>query len=358
MKKYLLFLLGSILFIAACKKTDPTPTPTPMPPKPVEPVIPPSNYVHDKSFKIVAYMPSYRSPSAISDSKYKMITHLLYAFLIPNAAADGSLQPLLNPANFAALKAKAKTHGLKFGVSIGPATGISEATYQAIAQSPTARANFVRNIVGFANSNGIDGIDMDWEYPRTQVVNGQTVGNKDFTALMRELSSELHKTGKFLSAAVTANVYGSSNRLGIEEEAYQYIDFVNIMQYDGAGYDSSEPLNHASYKMSVASLNYWLGSSRNLPKEKAIVGIPLYGKTAKGSSIAFKDIEFAGNNLNLNVATVNGVEYGYNGIASVKQKALLAKESANGIMFWEFSHDSDTQNSLIKAANDAIGRSY
>lgn len=352
MKRQLIYLLGLALFFAACKKNDPqpTPTPTPTPSK--------STYVEDNSFKIVAYMPSYRSPSLISDSKYKMITHLFYSFLIPSPSADGSLQNLLSQANFTALKAKAKEFNIKFGISVGPGTGISEATYQAIAESPTARANFVKNIVAFANGNGLDGVDMDWEYPRHQIVNGQTVGNKDFTDLMRELSTELHKTGKFLSAAVTANVYGSTNRLGIAEEAYKYMDFVNIMQYDGAGYDTTEPLNHASYKMSVASLDYWLGPNRNLPKLKAIVGMPLYGKSSTGSSIGFRDIEASGADVNLNLATVNGVSYGYNGIATIKQKAILAKSRANGIMFWEFSHDTNSSNSLIKAANDALGRSY
>ena len=358
MKKQLFYLLGLAIFISACKKNDPAPTPTPKPVTPPPTTPPPSSYVPDNSFKIVAYMPSYRSPSTITDSKYKMITHLLYSFLVPNATADGSLQALQNPSYFTTLKAKAKANNIKIGISIGPATGISETTYATIAASPTSRANFVKNIVAFANAEGIDGVDMDWEYPRSTTVNGVVTPNDNFTSLMRELSTELHKTGKFLSAAVTANVYASSNRLGIAEEAYQYIDFVNIMQYDGAGYDTAEPLNHASYKMSVASLNYWLGTSRNLPKAKAVVGIPLYGKSSGGSSISFSSIEASGADVNLNVATVNGVSYGYNGIVSVKQKAALAKDRANGVMFWEFSHDSNTSNSLIKAVNDELGRSY
>ena len=80
--------------------------------------------------------------------------------------------------------------------------------------------------------------------------------------------------------------------------------------------------------------------------------------SSTGSSIGFNSIEASGADVNLNVATVNGTSYGYNGIATIKQKALLAKDRANGIMFWEFSHDSNTSNSLIKAANDALGRSY
>lgn len=322
MKKQLIYLLASVLFVVACKKNDPTPTPAPTSTPAPKPVTPPSAYVPDDSFKIVAYMPSYRSPTLIADSKYKMITHLFYSFLVPNTIADGSLQNLANPSYFATLKAKCKANNVKFGVSIGPgATGVTETTYLTIAQSPTSRANFVRNIMTFARANGIDGVDMDWEYPRDN--NG---GSEAFHNLMKELSSELHKEGMFLSAAVTAAVYPSSNRLGILEATYQYMDFVNIMQYDGAGYDAAEPLNHASYKMSVASLNYWLGTSRNLPKSKAIVGIPLYGKSSTGSSIGFRDIEASGADVNLNVATVNNISYGYNGITTIKQKAILAKE--------------------------------
>ena len=339
MKKRLLYFLGATLFFAACKKNDS--------PAPID-----NAYVPDNSFKIVAYMPSYRDPATVSDQKYKMITHLFYAFLNPTTNADGSLQPLAQQTRFATVKAKAKANKVKFGISIGPGTGITEDTYLTIAKSATARANFVKNIVAFAKSNELDGVDMDWEYPRNN--NG---GSDAFHALMQELSTELHKMGKFLSAAVTPAVYQSTNRDAILQSTYQYIDFLNIMQYDGANYDSAEPLNHASYKMSVASLDYWLGN-RGLPKVKAVVGMPLYGKSAGGTSIGYRDIEASGANVNLNVATVNGTQYGYNGIATIQQKTQLAKDRANGIMFWEFSHDSNNDNSLIKAANDKLGRSY
>ncbi len=339
MKKQLFYLLGATLFFAACKKNDS--------PAPVD-----NTYVPDNSFKIVAYMPSYRDPATVSDQKYKMITHLFYAFLNPSTNADGSLQTLSQQARFATVKAKAKANKVKFGISIGPGAGVTEDTYLTIAKSATARANFVKNIVAFAKNNDLDGVDMDWEYPRNN--NG---GSDAFHALMQELSTELHKIGKFLSAAVTPAVYTSTNKDAILQSTYQYIDFLNIMQYDGAGYDSAEPLNHASYKMSVASLDYWLGT-RGLPKVKAVVGMPLYGKSAGGSSIGYRDIEASGANINLNVATVNGVQYGYNGIATIQQKTQLAKDRANGIMFWEFSHDSNNDNSLIKAANDKLGRAY
>lgn len=347
MKSKLIYLLGALLFVTACKKNEATLEVDDTPYNP--PVITP--YTPDNSFKIVAYMPSYKDPATIGDHKYKMITHLFYAFLSPAATADGSLQALGQPTRFETLKQKAKINNVKFGISVGPGTGITEDTFLNIAKSATARANFVKNIAAFARNNELAGVDIDWEYPRSN--NG---GSEYFNLLMKELSYELHKIGKFLSAAVTPAVYQSTNREAILVETYQYVDFFNIMQYDGANYDSAEPLNHASYKMSVESLDSWF--NRNLPKNKAIVGIPLYGRSSTGVLKSYRDIEASGADINLNLATIEGINYGYNGVLLVKQKAQLAKDRANGIMFWEFSHDSNNNNSLIKSANDQLGRTY
>lgn len=310
-----------------------------------------NTYVTDNSFKIVAYMPGYRDPSTIADAKFKMITHLFFAFLNVSPTGDGSVLPLTSTEafRFNLLKAKALANNVKFGISVAGA----ESIFAAIAGSTTARANFVKNVVDFAKTNSLAGIDIDWEYPRT--ISGSS--NNNYTSLMSELSVELHKANKFLSAAITPAVYTSTNKDAIQPEVYQYVDFFNIMQYDGAGYDTAEPLNHASLKMTNASLNIWL-ESKKMPKDKAILGMPLYGKDASGSSIGFRDIEAAGQDVTLNVGTVNEKTYGYNGIALIKQKTQLAKEKCNGIMFWEFAHDSNTNNSLIKAANDQLGRNY
>lgn len=343
MKKQLLLLLSlSLMLFNACKKSKDDPQP-----KPVDPPVT-TPYTPDNSFKIIAYMPSYRDPATVSDHKYKMITHLFYAFLNPNPTADGSLAVLSNTSRFLAVQQKAKANNVKYGISISGA----ESIFAAIAASPAARTNFVKNVVAFAKMYNLNGVDMDWEYPRTS--NGGP--STDFTALMKELSTELHKANMFLSAAITPGVYASTNRDAIEPAVYPYVDFFNIMQYDGAGYDSAEPLNHASMKMTEASLNFWL-TTKGMPKEKAILGMPLYGK-AGSASIAYRDIEASGADLNQNVATVNGVTYGYNGIALIKAKTQKAKERTNGIMFWEFAHDSNTDNALIKAANDQLGRSY
>ncbi len=346
--KNLLLAVTITLSISACKKSDaPTPdTPTPNTPGTTTP----TTYVPDNSFKIVAYMPSYKDPETVDISKYKMITHLFYAFLEISAVGDGSLNALSQPTRFATVMARAKANNVKVGISVSG----SSAYFATMASSSTARTKFVTNVVNFAKNNNLDGVDLDWEYPSTS---GTTPSSDNFTLLVTELSTELHKVNKFLSAAVTPAVYAGGIREGVKTAAIPFIDFFNLMQYDGQGYDTAEPIQHASYKMSVASLDIWLGT-KGLPKEKAVVGIPLYGENASGSAKGYRDIEAAGVDVNTNNGMVAGVDYWFNGIALVKQKTQLAKDRANGIMFWEFSFDSNSSKSLIRAANDQLGRTY
>lgn len=38
------------------------------------------------------------------------------------------------------------------------------AGFSKLVASPTARKNFVKTVVGHVSKNGLDGIDIDWEY--------------------------------------------------------------------------------------------------------------------------------------------------------------------------------------------------
>lgn len=343
MYKRILPVVGALIFfVTSCKKSDPLPETEAA--KSIE--VTPTPFIEDNSFKIVAYMPSYRDPATINPSKYKMITHLFYAFLEPADIADGSLKGLSQPMRFGTVSANAKANKVKFGISIYGAKTVLEN----IAKSATARTKFVTGIVDFAKRNNLDGVDMDWEYPTTESAD-------NYNLLMRELSTELHKANKFLSAAVTPAVYAGNIRDGIKSEIYPYIDFFNIMQYDGQNWDKDDPNQQATYKMSVYSTDFWL-NTKGLPKNKAVLGMPLYGKNVTGNSKAYREFETAGLDIRQDKVTLAGVDYWFNGINTIKQKTQLAKDRANGIMFWEFANDSNNDNSLIKAANDQLGRKY
>jgi GH18 family chitinase len=220
----------------------------------------------DNNMKIVAYFPSYRDPAGVAAAKYQLITHLYYAFISPNA--DGTLQAIPNPANFTSVIATARANGVKVGISVAGAANLKLACANA-----GTRTTLVNNLVNFVVSNNLDGLDMDWEFPRTTDGTDLT-----YSAMMQQLSTALHAQNKYLSAAITAGVYAGAVRDAIRTEVFGYADFFNIMSYDGLGWDSAEPNQHSSYNMAVASLDYW-ATTRAMPKEKVILGLPAYGRS-------------------------------------------------------------------------------
>jgi len=338
MKSYILSVLVLFLTISACKKgNEPAPKVLPTPPK--------STYVSDKNFKIVAYFPSYQNPDSVDVSKYKMITHLFYAFLTPTA--NGSLNALPQTARFNQVIAAARSRGVKVGISVSGANDI----FVALAANSGSRTNLVKNVLSFVKANNLDGVDLDWEYPRTTDGSDAT-----YALLVKELSDTLHNNNKYLSAAVTPAVYSGSVRDGFKPENFQYLDFLNIMMYDGLGWDKAAPKQHASYNMSVASFDIWL-NTKGLSKEKAIMGIPSYGRNS-ATAAGYRTLMGAGGKSHIDSAAYNGSVYYYNGTKTVKEKAMLAKQRGNGIMFWEFYFDTNGSNSLLKAANDTLGRAY
>jgi chitinase len=345
MKKIIYMSLTLIAGLQSCKKSvnwvaDDYKTPG------VSYEVPSGAYVSDNNFKIVAYYAEANEPDSIADEKYKMITHLHYAFAYPNA--DGTIKALTKPANFTKVMKKAKENGVKRAVSFAG----TETIYSAIAADPILRSKLVKNIIKMALENDLDGIDIDWEYPRSNLSNDIT-----YEAFMKELSVGLHKYHKYLSSAVTAGVYAGGVKDGINKAAIDATDFVNLMAYDGAGWSGDS--NHSSYKLAEDVLNVWL-NEKGLPKEKAVLGFPAYGKDtgSPAKSMTYRNLLIKGASSDQNSFTVDGVLYYYNGVPLVKSKATLAKTRANGMMMWEFYQDTNGGNSLLKAANDALGRKY
>lgn len=340
MKRIIIPFLIASFMLNACKKNTGT---IPEQSKPPVSKVP---YVSDNSFKILAYFPSYRNPDSVDISKYKMITHLHYAFLNPDES--GNLKALAEPNRFLKVLSNARANGVKVGISVSG----TDATFISLAANAVSRTSLVKNILAFVMQYSLDGVDMDWEYPRTDKGSDVT-----FNSLMKELSDTLHNNNKYLSAAVTPAVYAGAVRDGIRAGTYSYVDFFNIMIYDGLGWDKSDPKQHSSYNMAVSSLDTWL-IVKGLPKEKTVLGIASYGRNSQNAALGYRDLINSGANYEIDSATYMGAVYYYNGTKTIKNKAALAKNRTNGIMLWEFYFDTNGKTSLLKAVNDTLGRSY
>jgi chitinase len=277
-------------------------------------------------FKVVGYTPSW--VNNISTIQYSKLTHINYAFVLPNA--NGSLQGV-DGAKLSSLVSAAHASNVKVLIAVGGWNNGDDSAFETLAGNSTYRDNFVNNLVNLVNQYGLDGVDIDWEYPN----DGSSATN--FSTMMSQLSNAMHSRGKLLTAAVVAT--GGSSILS---SVFGYVDFLNLMAYDGGG------SNHSTYDYAVQSFTYWTG--RGLPASKAVIGVPFYGRSST-EYVSYSDILARGGSAYSD--SFNGI--GYNGITTIKSKTNLAFDrSAGGIMIWELSQDTNNQYSLLTAINEVV----
>ena len=353
MKNFFHFLFTSIcvvIFIISCKKeADVLP---PVIPPVAQVIAPPPAF----GFYVVGYFPSYKNIASVPDVKFKMCNVINYAFA--NLNNTGALV-IGNTAHLLAVRDKAKINAAKIFLSI---SGVA-ADFKSMAAASAGRVSFITQAMSLVRLYGFDGLDIDWEFPRTD--DGTDV---TYTALMKQLSDSCHTDRKYyLTAAITAGKYAGAVRDAISNELWlgNYVDWFNIMSYEDFSTTASYK-HHTDLALANTSINYWVGT-RGMTASKAVLGIAAYGRASgmvqTGTTMSFADIILQGGNPQSDSAVVsngNFLNYKiyYNGIATVKKKAMLAKQSANGIMMWEKAQDAHDNNSLLKAICDTIGRAY
>lgn len=161
----------------------------------------------------------------------------------------------------------------------------------------------------------------------------------NYRYMMKELMDALKPKARYLSTAVIAA--GSGTGQHIHKEVFEYIDFLNIMSYDAGG------SVHSSYALAVSSFDYWV-KDRACPPEKAILGVPFYGRApyTDYKVILQQDPLAAGKDQVGAIA--------YNGIATMKKKTELGLQRGGGIMIWEITQDVTGPSSLLATIHNTI----
>lgn len=280
---------------------------------------------------LVGYMPSWQGSA--DDIQYTKLTHINYAFIIPSPAGDGSLGTLENPSKLQQIVEQAHANGVKVGIAVGGWSDLKNPGFDGLSATSAGRENFADNLLKFVDTYNLDGVDIDWEYPQG------IVQSQHYNLMMHLLAEKLHAKGKILSAAVTD---GDENGEAILSEIFQYIDFMNIMAYDGDG-----EAGHSPYSLAESALDYWL--KRGLPQAKAVLGVPFY---ARPSWKTYKTLLAKGADPHADQFKGDS----FNGIDTIVEKAQLAIERGNGIMIWELSGDTQGPYSLVSAISQVIGR--
>ena len=229
------------------------------------------------------------------------LTHLNYAFakIDPSTSKIALADPANDRKNFAAFRTlKQSNPQLKTLISIG---GWDYSKYFSdIASTSARREKFAQSCLDFILEHGFDGVDLDWEYPVSGGIPGNTNRPQDkqnFTHLLRAIRSKLDAQAKkdgrtyYLTIAAGAN---SSYLAKIEPVAVaNLVDYIFIMAYDMHGpWDRYADLNAPLYTPAESSPQY-KGSvqdgisaylQKGISAKKLVLGMPFYGYIYQGVS--------------------------------------------------------------------------
>jgi hypothetical protein len=282
------------------------------------------------SMKTVGYVVSWK-PN-IGTIQYNKLTHINYAFTIPDNVGNLTRNPE-NPAWLQTVVSNAHANGGKVLISVGGwlPDSPNPASFASIAGNAGYRGTFRNNLINLVNAYGLDGVDIDWEYPCP----GGNGGN--YATLMSELAGDMHSRGKLLTSAVAA--FGA-NADCVGTSVFNSVDYLNLMVYD-----IRDP-NHSDYADAVNSINYWKG--KGLPASKAVLGLPFY------SHPSWTDYATLVGQNSANACRDNdGVNY-WNGLPTIRAKSSFARSNAGGVMMWEASQDVLGANSETTAMYEAV----
>lgn len=274
----------------------------------------------DSSFRITAYA---TDAIIVELIPYDKLTHINYSFLIPNA--DGTFIPINN--DWKLEEIVENSHSQKIRVSMAVGGWGWDNQFEQMASQPESRASFVENLKKIVDQYKLDGVDIDWEYP------DPGLSSKNYLVLMQELRAAL--PDKLISTAVVSN--GDETGLGIPNETFELVDYVNVMTYDGN--------IHASIQEFEEGINYW--SARGLSKEKINIGVPFYSRPSEVSFAKLVQLDPAA--AQADRFEYNGIVQMYNGIPTLQAKTRLAMQKTGGIMFWALDHDAQGEFSLVNA---------
>ena len=328
-----------------------------------------------------------------------LLTHINYAhgrFKDPTNG-DGGIEIDTPSLMQKVIALKSQNPKLKVMLMVG-GWGMKADGFSKMAADAAKRTTFCKSLKKHMDTYGLDGVDIDWEYPG---VSAEGTGfdklndKKNFNLVLKELRETIG-TSKIISFASSA----SHPEYVDWSVAAKYIDYVNVMTYDMG----CAPTAHNSPLYSNSAVfNKQTGADKciqkhvdaGIPKNRLVLGVPFYGKGYNGKKAdqyPLADYQIYPYEVNYNQMadifnknTVTGRKYNqsnketidvtgknirkwddvakvpyltdtegrillvYDDPQSVEEKGKFAvKEGLLGAMFWEYRHD-DSNQSLLRA---------
>ncbi|SHF73462.1 glycoside hydrolase family 18 protein [Dysgonomonas macrotermitis] len=288
------------------------------------------------------------------------VTHINYAF--GHVSETFNSIDIDNEARLRQIAALKSTYPhLKVMLSVG---GWTSGRFSEMAASVINRRSFVNDCKRVIDEFGLDGVDLDWEYPTSSVagISSSSDDTDNFTLLMKEIRGVIGEDRLLtLASACTAQYYDF-------KAIDQYIDFVNIMTYDmGRPPFHNAPLHRSEFTSDLSieeSVQAHVAAGISL--DKLTLGMPFYGHVIKelGDFINYKDIHTLDEKYTRKWDDEGKVPYftdkdgyfvcSFDNAESLAYKCRYAlNRGMLGVMYWEYNGD-DAEGTLRKTVYNTV----
>lgn len=297
-----------------------------------------------------------------------LLDFVIYAFALINPDGTFTVYSTLYLKQLANLRLENPYLRVIMAIGGWGADGFSDA-----ALTPTSRYNFAREAKRWVDEYGLDGIDIDWEYPGSSAsgITSRPQDRENFTLLLTALRDVLGDDA-WISVAGTGEASYIRN-VEIANIA-PIINYFNLMAYDFTAGETGETAGRHQSNLypSSLSLNTSVDGQINnlieagMPSSQILMGIPFYGRYGATSTKTYDELRK--NYLNQNgyrvlwdnvakapyIVDPNGnFAYSYDNMLSIYFKGLYIAENCLGGMFaWQSGMDQ--ANILTNAMSQAI----
>lgn len=323
------------------------------------------------------------------------MTRINYAFAL---LRDGkmTLDAPGDAANLARLTALRKENpSLKVLISVGGWLG--SGGFSDMALTAGRRKVFISSLVDCVRRFGLDGVDVDWEYPGLPGAGNRfrSEDKRNFTLLLAEMRARFvqdekttHKPLLLTIAAGVFDDYLTHTEMG---QVQRFVDAINLMSYDyyEPGSESTTG-NHAALfpdpedpNKVAADATVKAFEAAGVPPEKIVLGVPFYGHVWGQVADAHHGLFQPGKavphtNAGYNMITSTMLGHGFNRywdapsqvpyLYSQEKQMFVSYEDSQslalkcryvlsnhlaGVMFW--SYFNDPSGELLRTIDQSLG---
>lgn len=221
------------------------------------------------SFRTVGYVTgeALATLNDVSQLKYDGLTHIIYAFAnVNDEGSPFSVSEYFDKGMSLLVEYKKARPDLKLMLSVA-GDGFCKNM-----RTSSSRAEVIAQLSRVVEHYGLDGLDVDWEYPNRSTMGRAHCSHDaaDLTAFMSDLRREFGENF-ILSMAISGSII-FMNELQNRKLAAT-VDFVNVMTYDLG------IRNHCGYgETAFAMFNAYLGGYK---KSQLNLGLPLYERCSQ-----------------------------------------------------------------------------